>query len=531
MKRIDELLRRQLLEGGHIKETDIDRHPVSDFGFVRFVLEENLVPIEKLANILKTNYNIDFCDLIEWNIEDGLVTTFGQAILRSSLFFPLKKTETEIYIATADPFDTNMLGDIRILIGCKVTAFFCDPRQIDFYIDKFFNAEVKSAPSIIELVNSLLESAIIQNASDIHIEPALDDVRIRFRVDGILKHHQKLDKIIFENIVSRLKVMAELDITSTRLPSDGNIKEEYKPSRKEVDFRLSTVPTIFGEKIVIRLIYKQGLIFNLNLLGFFKEDADLIRDILSGKSEGGGAILVTGPTGSGKTTTLASFITYLNNDHVNIVTIEDPVENIVKGVNHVDISLKTDMNFNNALRHILRQDPDIIMIGEVRDNETAAIVTRAAITGHLVLSTLHTNDGLNTIARLLDMEVPTYLVSAAIRCIISQRLVRKLCEHCKAEVEIPKYLAEKTNVPQTTTIYEAKGCQKCFGTGYKGRFAIYEILTMTSKLKSLIDSRESFEKIRENLLKNGQQTLEDNALQNLLVGNTSLKEIHNLIMR
>lgn len=510
--------------------------------FIEFLLKEDIVSFELMSEILFNHFSTKSYKLYLDSISSDAITKFDYNIASKYSFLPFLLEGDKIHIAMANPFNDQAYEDIKLISNSKIEVYFANPTEIRFFINHFYNMnnidtiveEFKSKSivqgvdnyPIVKIINSILDSATLVGASDIHIEPLEKNLRIRFRIDGVLKEHQTIDKNLFSNIVSRLKIMAGLDISISRYPQDGHFKEEH--CIQNVDFRLSTLPTIFGEKIVIRIVYKKGLIFDLNgeNLDFFEEDIEEIKLLLENNH---GAILVTGPTGSGKSTTVSSFISYLNKEEVNIITIEDPVENVIEGVIQVNVDNKINLDFHNVLRSILRQDPDIIMIGEIRDRETANIAIRAAITGHLVFATLHTNGAVSSISRLIDLGIEDYFISEAIKGIISQQLVRKLCNYCKKKIEISEKFAVILNIEKSSYIYESTGCRECFYTGYKGRFAIYEILTMDSKIKSFIESKASFENIKEVLEEDGMSTIKDSAIRHLLNGNTSLEEIFKVL--
>ena len=525
---------------------DVNFIETSETSFIEFLLKEKLVDFCTLKQILAAHFSIQAKDLTEEiSIPKGIIPHTIALKYRAFAFYSNKE---HIYLAMADPFNNQAIDDISIICGKKVIAFFSEPSQISFFIDRYYNQDIPSvsvsapksdnepledqdppvvrvAPTgasstpkgvrpapVVKLIDNIINSAILQSASDIHIEPSEVETTIRFRINGSLKKQQVITNDILPNISSRLKIMSGLDIADSRFPKDGGFNII---NHKNVDFRISILPTIFGEKLVIRLIYKHELNFDTNSLGFSDEEYDKIKRLLKIPN---GAILVTGPTGSGKTTTLSGFLAYLNKEDINITTVEDPVEKVMPGINHVSINSKIGLDFSLVLRHILRQDPDIIMIGEIRDIETAAIVVRAAITGHLVLSTLHTNDALSTISRLTDMGIEKYLLIEAVKGIIAQRLLRRLCEYCKMPVSMPLWLERRGYKKQT--LYQKAGCPKCFGTGFSGRFAIYEIVVMTDELK-------------EDILNNNRKksdVLQKRAVENLLLGKTSLDEIYSLII-
>ena len=379
---------------------------------------------------------------------------------------------------------------------------------------------MESSP-IVQLVRNIIEQGVRQRASDIHIEPFERFVRIRYRIDGVLRESAKYDKSMYSAIVARLKVMGGMDISEKRKPQDGRITIEV--DRKEYDIRVSNLPTVFGEKVVMRLASKEGFKRDKKDLGLNPEDLVKFDNILRNPH---GIILVTGPTGSGKSTTLYTALSELASDEVNIITVEDPVEANVDGVNQVQVNVKADLTFASALRSILRQDPDIIMIGEIRDNETAEIAVKASITGHLVVSTLHTNSTAASISRLIDMGIEPYLLGDSLVGIIAQRLVRKLCE-CKKSREATEDEKKKIGVPtdQPLTICEPCGCQLCNNSGYVGRIGVYEIMPITHKIKNLIASRANADVITEEAQREGMSTLRQAAAKYVVAGTTSFSEM------
>lgn len=542
-----EKLNTLLISNGYTKEKIAQNNSIN---FVEHIITQNLISYNNLKEILSVHFSIKNRDISEEKIDEVALSLISHeiALKYNILPFNIKKDET-LQIFVTDPFNYKISEDISILTNKKIDIFFAEPTQIMFFIDMYYNSNktnniinnIKKVPTklineenpAIKIIEALITSAILKKASDIHIEPNPNNVNVRFRIDGALNYHQAISINIFPNVVTRLKIMANLDISESRFPKDGSFKLH---NIKNIDFRISILPTIFGEKVAIRLIYKEEHRFSLNSdnIGFSIKDMETIKNLLNQKS---GAILVTGPTGSGKTTTLSSFISYLNKEDVNITTVEDPVENVLHGVNHVNINTKIGLNFNTALRHILRQDPDIIMIGEIRDTETAAITISAAITGHLVFSTLHTNDAISTISRLIDMGIEKYLLIESIKGIISQRLVRRLCDNCKQKYKLPPWLNHilvKNNLKydmQDITLFKKGSCTKCFGTGYKGRFAVYEIVSISEDIKNTLSNENlntNLISIRNEMLKNN-VTLSQNAIYHLINGNTSLEEVYSLI--
>ncbi|MGB9628808.1 MAG: type IV-A pilus assembly ATPase PilB [Thermodesulfobacteriota bacterium] len=378
---------------------------------------------------------------------------------------------------------------------------------------------------IIKIVNGILLKAIKVGASDIHFEPYERSFRVRYRIDGVMRREMSLPIQIKNAVVSRLKIMAKLDIAEKRLPQDGRIKLRLSPTR-EMDFRVSTIPVLFGEKVVLRLLDKSALQLDMTKLGF--EESSL-RDFKNAISKPVGMILVTGPTGSGKTTTLYSALSELNKETENIVTAEDPIEYNFMGINQVQMHEEIGLTFASALRAFLRQDPDIIMVGEIRDFETAQIAVQAALTGHLVLSTVHTNDAPGTITRLIDMGIEPFLISSAVICILAQRLVRKICTECKEPIKVHPQLLIDLGVPpdevKTFPTYKGKGCPICNQTGYKGRIGLYEVMPLKEELKELILSRASTSEIKKEAIRLGMKTLRQSGIIKIREGLTTIEEV------
>jgi len=382
--------------------------------------------------------------------------------------------------------------------------------------------DTSDAP-IIKLVNHIISQSIKARASDIHIEPYQDSFKVRYRVDGILYDLLTPPKWIQAALISRIKVMAKLNIAEKRLPQDGRL--EVKIAEQNVDVRVSTLPTTFGERVVMRLLNKSEEVLNLKELGFSPDDHRLISELLTLPN---GIILVTGPTGSGKTTSLYSVLASMINPDINIITIEDPVEYQLKGISQIQVNSKIDLTFARGLRSIVRQDPDVILIGEIRDGETASIAVQSALTGHLVFSTLHTNDSASAITRLVDIGVEPFLISSSVMAVIAQRLVRVLCEHCK-EAYRPGAIAESIGISKQQladhTIYQAKGCEKCFNTGYRGRIGIFEIMRMKEGLKNLVLKAYDASQIKQYALHENMKTLRMSGIEKVLDGTTTIEEV------
>ena len=447
-------------------------------------------------------------------------------IMEKHAFIPVAFRDGKLFAAFADPFDVGAREALRAACTYEIVPMFASRADIDFYIDKFFGASFikkinpSDGASIINLLDGIIKTAVLRGASDIHIEPCEKHIRLRLRVDGILAEFDRLPSEILPNLISRLKIISGMDISERRLPQDGHFKQTRGETK--IDFRVSTISTIYGEKAVIRIIYEEIGVFDKHGLGFFDDGIDMLNGLLKNKN---GVILLTGPTGSGKTTTLAALVKDINDSGINIITVEDPVENVIHGVNQININPKTGFDFANALRSIVRQDPDVIMVGEIRDEETALLAVRSAITGHLVLSTLHTNDAASAIFRLIDMNVPDYLVYTALKGIVSQRLVRRICPRCKRKLKIARDDAFLLDLPVDSLIYSGDGCINCNNTGYSGRFAVYEILAADDEFKQFLWERPSARDIDGFIKKSGMKTMRECAIQNVLLGNTTVREI------
>ncbi|XWN37309.1 MAG: GspE/PulE family protein [Balneola sp.] len=376
--------------------------------------------------------------------------------------------------------------------------------------------------SVITQVDQIIQSAIEVGASDIHLEPFEKKYRLRFRIDGVLQEITELQLSQKDAITSRLKIMAELDIAEKRRPQDGRIKIRAKQGQ-DIDLRVSTLPTQYGEKIVLRILDKGSQALSLDSLGFSEEVLNSFRKEIHNPY---GMILVTGPTGSGKTTTLYSALNEINSEQVNITTIEDPIEYNLEGINQTQVHEEIDLTFVNILRSILRQDPNIIMVGEIRDKETAEIAIRAALTGHLVFSTLHTNDASSAVSRLVEMGVEPFLVSSSVRMVMAQRLVRKICEHCKTNYEPDSVLVKELGLEDHNEFKQGKGCSECNQSGFKGRTALIELLTMSDELTSQVNVSANSSEIKLIATKQGMRTLRDVGIQKIRKGLTSVEEVY-----
>ena len=512
---------------------------------------------EAIATGLSKQLNIPTISLQGMTIEEDILKLADGNLLRKHVMIPFEYSEYNmniIRVAMADPMDMRGVDDFSIVTNLQVEPVIATPHEILLALDKYYgdseakrvaeqyarereNLNLAQEPEeedetvtnspIVQLVKSMIEQATRQRASDIHIEPLENTVRIRYRIDGVLYEKASYDKNLLSAIITRVKIIGGMDISEKRKPQDGRIT--LMVDRKEYDIRVSILPTVFGEKCVMRLAQKMALNREKKTLGFTEEQLKCFDEFLTHPN---GIILVTGPTGSGKSTTLYTAVSELNTEDVNIITVEDPVEANIDGVNQVQVNPKADLTFASALRSILRQDPDIIMIGEIRDQETAEIAVQASITGHLVLSTLHTNDAPGTMTRLIDMGVESYLLADAIRGVIAQRLVRNLCPHCKTKrlaSEEEKRMMDLDTIDEVT-LYEPKGCVLCNETGYHGRTGIYEMMPVKSELRVAISRRASTDEMRKLAASQGMSSLKKEAVRLVLDGTTSFTEMIRVVL-
>ncbi|MFT3983982.1 MAG: ATPase, T2SS/T4P/T4SS family [Lachnospiraceae bacterium] len=516
------------------------------------MVDEGITTEEAIAHALSSQLGMDYVNLNGVKIPDEIISLINSAVVKKYTAIPYmfdEKNANVLKVAMSDPMDMAAVDDFAIITNLQIEPVVATTRQILLFIDRYYStADVKNAADlyarereeqfreeneelysedvsnspIVQLVKTMIEQAVRQRASDIHIEPMENQVRIRYRIDGALYEKMAYSPRLLPAITARIKIIGGMDISEKRKPQDGRITQVV--DRQEFDIRVSVLPTVYGEKTVMRLTSKSGLTREKSQLGFRPEELRQFDHILKNPH---GIILVTGPTGSGKSTTLYTALSELNTEDVNIITVEDPVEANIDGINQVHVNPKADLTFATALRSILRQDPDIIMIGEIRDGETAGIAVQASITGHLVVSTLHTNSTAGSVGRLIDMGVESYLLADAVVGIIAQRLVRRLCPNCKRAVEADADQKELllADWDKPLTIYEPCGCTQCDNTGYKGRIGVYEIMEITQELKPLISHKASAEEIKKIALSQGMNTLRMSATKYVLDGTTSISEM------
>lgn len=522
-----------------------------------FLIQNGLVSENDLLLAYSKHLNIPIVDLTQIEIDPQAIALIPAKFANRNKVIAVKKQGLSLVVAMRNPFAIQIIDELKVLTSYKITPILAKSEGIISAIKTHYGVgaetvetlvnaskdniqaelsqlkQIADTPekmaenaSIINYVNQILLEAYQKNATDIHIEPFDDKLRIRYRIDGVLQEAKTSPDIkqlqVF--IISRLKIMSGINITERRRPQDGRCK--IKLAGEDVDLRLSTFPTLFGEGVSIRLLSKKMLDFGIDQLGFPQESMEKLKNILKKTN---GIILVTGPTGCGKTTTLYSCLSYINDTKINIITLEDPIEYQLQGINQIQINPQVDLTFATGLRSILRQDPDIIMVGEIRDIETAQISIRAALTGHLMFSTLHTNDALSSIIRLLDLGIEPYLVSGTVRAVIAQRLVRKICAHCKVEY-IPDQsvlnavgCSQQDNSPKT--FYKGAGCLECNDTGFRGRLGIYELLVVDEKLGVCINSGGSAQELKEQAIKNNMISLKADGLDKVKQGITTIEEV------
>jgi len=512
-----------------------------------------------LTIFLSKQYGIPAVDLATTEIDPEIIKQIPQDVANKYQVIPISRTGSTLVIAMADPSNIFAIDDLKFLTGYNIDSVVASEAAIKDAIEKYYSSHeeemllgdvltefdesemeivhdeeqvdvndlkkaVEDAP-VVKLVNLILTDAIKRGASDIHVEPYEKSFRVRYRVDGVLSEFMKPPLKLKNAIVSRIKIMSSLDIAERRLPQDGRIKLKMGKD-KEMDYRVSVLPTLFGEKVVMRLLDKSNLQLDMTKLGF---EEKALKDFKDAIEKPWGMVLVTGPTGSGKTTTLYSALSELNKITDNISTAEDPVEFNLAGINQVQMHEAIGLNFASALRSFLRQDPDIIMVGEIRDFETAEIAVKAALTGHLVLSTLHTNDAPSTVNRLLNMGIEPFLISSATNLILAQRLARKICKECKQEIHVPpQALIDIGITPEDAKSFKCfhgKGCATCGGTGYKGRIALYEVMPLTDNLKELVLNGASSAELKRGAVKEGMKTLRMSGITKLKEGVTTIEEV------
>ena len=522
------------------------------------LIEKGYVEEKILNDFLSKQYGVKSVDLSTIDIPRDVIKKVPANIAKKYVLMPVGVENGRLKVAISDPTNIFAIDEVRFVTGMNVIPLFSNERSIMRAIDKYYGTSTeleeiaesldefskdidvlkegeseidvdqleKSAEEepIVKLANTIISRAVQEGVSDIHVETYENDLRIRYRIDGKLGTVMTFAKSMAPKLISRFKIMSKLNIAEKRLPQDGRIR--IKSGGKDIDLRVSTLPTVYGEKVVMRVLDRSSIRVELESLGFGSDD---LKKYTSAIKKPYGMILVTGPTGSGKTTTLYASLNKLNREDVNIMTVEDPVEYNIEGINQVHVKEDIGLTFASALRSFLRQDPDIIMVGEIRDSETAEIAIRAALTGHLVFSTIHTNDAPSTVMRLADMGIERYLIASSLVLVLAQRLVRKICPYCKKEVYVPPSALEEIGFSKEEAnnmkVYKGQGCDFCNDTGYKGRIALYEIMLISEKLRRMVLDGASTDEIREQAIKEGMSSLRMSGLRKIKEGITTIDEV------
>jgi len=529
----------QCSKGGHLGE---------------ILIKGGFITQDDLLAVLSKTFNILPLNLSRINIDPKISQLIPEKAARHYRVIPISKVDEVLTVVISDPLNILAIEHVRQMTGCEVRAVITSDSDLNETLDKCYSdsglvedllkdiresdlefkkeeddvdtaqimAETQEAP-VIKLVNFIVIQAIKERASDIHLEAYENAVRVRYRIDGVLHEKHSFPKRMYPAIVSRIKIISELDIAERRLPQDGRFK--IRIGERGVDFRVNVLPGSFGEKVTIRILDSSSLPRELQELGF---DEDSLKKFQEGILHPYGIILVTGPTGSGKTTTLYSALRQINIPDRQIITVEDPVEYSLMGINQIHIRPEIGLTFPAALRAILRADPDVVMVGEIRDKETAEISVKAALSGHLTFSTLHTNDSVGAISRLIDMGIEPFLISSSLVMVVAQRLARKICGQCKEMFKVPqdalKDIGLKSEIP-TDVLYRGRGCKACNNTGYRGRVAVVEVLNLNDEIKELIMKRADSNQIKKVAVASGMETLRDNALRKVLAGITTIEEV------
>lgn len=541
-KRLGDLL----IEAGAITQEQLDYALATkrkDEKLGDFLIKENFLTEQQLIEVLEFQLGIPHINLNQYTIDPELLQLVPGELAKRVQIMPVRRDKNKLFIAMADPMDYFAIEEVRMATGCQIETSIAAKDDLYRTITKYYDLQesMEAALSdlgvtsnetqqeitdedspIVRLVNQIIANGVVQRASDIHFDPQETEFKVRYRVDGVLKTERSLPKHMQNMITARIKIMGNLNITENRIPQDGRIKTtvNFKP----IDIRLSTLPTIFGEKIVMRILDLSNAATDIDKLGFTASNEQLFRKMIARPN---GIVLITGPTGSGKSTTLYAALSHLNEEGVNIITVEDPVEYQLEGINQIQVKEEVGLTFASGLRSILRQDPDIVMIGEIRDLETAEIATRASLTGHLVLSTLHTNSAVESISRLEDMGIEPFLISSSLIGIMAQRLVRRVCRDC-AET-IPATQREKEIFAEAgfdlETVQRGRGCPACNHTGYRGRLAIHEILPIDRTVKDFILQRKGIGVLSDYMKQAGYHSLVEDGFVKVLEGVTTTEEI------
>lgn len=509
-----------------------------------------LLDEKEIIDTISKQLNIPIVNLDERDIPEEIAMLIPQDMAKNFMIIPIERHFNVLKLAMTDPLDINAMDEVSRLVRMEVEPCIVTEAEMKRALEKFYGVktiveetldkikleknidyggkdeevekhaiDMADNEPVIRFVNSLFTQAINDSVSDIHIEPSEKDMRVRMRIDGKLREVSSPPRKMFLPIISRIKILSGMDIAKTRIPQDGRF--DIKEGAKDVSVRVSTYPTIYGEKAVMRILDKSAALYGIDKLGFLPDDEEKILKVMKRPY---GFMLSTGPTGSGKSTTLYAILNHINTPEKNIITIEDPIEYTIPNISQSQVNPKSGFNFDTGLRAILRQDPDVIMVGEIRDKETATIAVHAALTGHIVLSTFHTNDASGALTRLIEMEIEPFLVASSVSCIIAQRLLRRICNDCKEAYDPPTALLESMNFRKDTKLYRGKGCPTCGYTGYKGRMGVFEILVVDDNIRELIVAKSPNDVIKKKAKELGMMEMKDDAIRKVLIGLTTLEE-------
>lgn len=551
-KKLGEILldARKLSDESLAKALDEQRKYGEKLG--RVLTKMELLTEKEIIDTLSQQLGIPIISLDDRDIPLDLIRLFPEELWKNYMVIPLEKHFNVLRIAMVDPLDINAIDEVARVVKMEIEPCIVTEGEMKRALAKYYGAKtiveqtledmgedvdltlIKESESeegdkisidmteqepVVRFVNSVLSQSLTDGASDIHVEPLERRMRVRVRIDGRLREIPAPEKKMFLPIISRIKILAGMDIAKTRVPQDGRF--DIREGAKEVGVRVSTFPTIHGEKAVLRLLDKSAALYGIDKLGLFPEDEKNLKNVAKRPY---GFILSTGPTGSGKSTTLYAILHFINSPEKNIITIEDPVEYTIDGLAQTQVNPKAGLTFDSGLRAILRQDPDIIMVGEIRDKETATISIHSALTGHVVLSSLHTNDSAGAVTRLVEMGIEPFLVASAISCVIGQRLLRKICVECKEAYHPSPAILKSLNIPEDAVLYRGKGCPSCKYTGYKGRTGVFEVLVVDDTIKELVINKASSDMIKKAATENGMTVMHEDAIKKVLLGITTLEE-------
>jgi len=534
------LVAKKIITDDQLKQA-VDRQRATNQNLEDLVVELGFATADQIAELLSQQVGLPFVHLKDYDLKQDLLLLIPENFIRNYHIIPIAQENDTLTVAMSDPLNLNIVDQIRLITGYRINPVVATKKDILEFIDRYFSWQMRTKQlladirldkvsddtAIARIVDTIIHAAIDSRASDIHLEPQFPEMRVRFRVDGILHDISNIPKSIEAPLVSRIKILADMDITEHRRPQDGHMTMKFKDN--EYDLRVASTSTVTGEKLVLRILDKSGMLLGLEELGIEEKDKNILTSLVARPY---GIILVTGPTGSGKTTTLYAVLSQMNTLTENIITIEDPVEYRLTGISQIQVNPAASITFATGLRSILRQDPNIIMVGEIRDTETASIAIHAALTGHLVFSTLHTNDAPSAVTRLIDMGIEPFLISSSLIGVVAQRLVRRVCPTCHEtyvpDAETLKELGLKDEHKQYR-FSRGRGCRDCLGSGYRGRTGLYEVMKVSEKMEELILRRESANKVKALAIQEGMTTLREAAIQKVIKGASTPQEVKRII--